>query len=235
MRNWKINIGNFFFKYRSFTPIPLILGVFLLFKPVKTGKIDFLIDILGISISIVGEILRILAVGYSFTGTSGRESYLRADNLNTSGIYSITRNPLYIGNFCIFTGLIIVYSNFLALGTFVFFLFFQYYFIILAEENYLLSKYGKSYNEYRSRVNRILPSFGKYIPNRNRFDMQKVIYKENDSVFNMLVMLGIVLVIKEFNNKEKIANPIFYIMAGILLFGSYIFVKIQKKKRHTKN
>lgn len=233
MKNWKINIGNFLFKYRSFTPIPLILGVFLLFKPVKIGKIDLFIDAIGISISIAGEILRILAVGYSFTGTSGRESYLRADNLNTTGIYSLTRNPLYIGNFFIFFGLIIVYSNIIALGAFTFFLIFQYYFIILAEENYLALKYGTSYIEYRSRVHRILPSFGKYIPNRNQFDTQKVILKENDSVFNMLVMLGIVIGIKELTYKGKIASPIFYIMAGIILLSSYILVKILKKKRHT--
>ena len=230
MLNWKLRGGNFLFRYRSFTPIPLIILVFIIFKPIDLGEKNLLINISGLLTSLLGEAVRIIAVGYSFTGTSGRESYLRADNLNTSGIYSVTRNPLYIGNFLIFTGLVVIFSNLFALLTFALFLILQYYFIILAEEDYLEKKYGSDYKVYLSRVKRIIPTFKGYRKNQNPFHLKKVIFKENDSVFNMLIMFLLVLLYKELKFSHRIDHPIAYIIPAGILILAYVIVKIIKKR-----
>lgn len=210
--------------------MPLIILVFVLFKPVNFGSWNWLIHTGGLFLSLLGELIRIFAVGYSFEGTSGRESYLRADDLNSTGIYSIVRNPLYIGNFLMFAGIVAVFANIYAFLVFAFFLITQYYFIILAEENYLSDKYPESYEEFRSRVNRIIPRFSRYRKNRNPFNLKKVIFKEKDSVFNMLVMFLLVLLYKEYVFYRSVPSLTLFIVTGSFLSLLYIIVKIIKNR-----
>jgi protein-S-isoprenylcysteine O-methyltransferase Ste14 len=230
MMDWKLAIGNFLFKHRSFTPVPLIVGVFIIFKPIDLGNNNLIINILGLMVALLGETIRVFAVGYSFPGTSGRESYLRADALNATGIYSIVRNPLYIGNFLIFTGLVTVFANPYAVSVFALFLIMQYYFVILAEEHFLKGKYGPEYDDYRRRVKRVAPTFGDYRKNRNPFNLKKVVFKENDSIFNMLIMFALVLLYKEKAFTGGINRPVLYIIPGVILIFLYIIVKVIKKR-----
>ncbi len=228
--NWKLKLGNFLFKHRSFTPVPFIVLVFVIFKPVDLGDYNLLVNLAGVALSFCGELIRVMAVGYSFEGTSGRESYLRADSLNTTGIYSVVRNPLYIGNFFIFVGLVAVFANVFAVIVFAVFSIVQYYFVILAEENYLKTTYSEPYADYCGGVKRILPTFKNYKKNRNPFNLKKVVFKENDSVFNLLVMFLLVLLYKERVFAGAIERPLFYIIPGGVLLAAYIIVKIFKKR-----
>ena len=127
MADWKLRVGRFLFKHRSFTPIPVMIFIFIIFKPVNLERQNIIIDVTGLLISLLGEMIRVISIGYAHSGTSGRESYLRAESLNVTGIYSIARNPLYIGNFLMFSGLVAVFSNIYAILIFGLFLIFQYY------------------------------------------------------------------------------------------------------------
>lgn len=206
----------------------VLLVVF--FKPIDAGAGNVLIHVPGLFIALAGEFIRILTVGFSHSGSSGRESHLRADRLNTTGIYSLVRNPLYIGNFFIFSGLIIVFTNPLALLVMALFLIGQYYFIILAEEAYLKDKYGPEFDDYCIRVRRIIPSFRVYRKNSRPFDAQKVLFKENDSLFNLLMIFLLLLLYKEKLHTGYIARPLAYILPAALLILAYIAVKIIKKR-----
>ncbi len=220
-----IKIGDILFKYRSFTPMPLIIIVLIFFKPYDYGTdINLLITIVGVFVSIFGEIIRMISVGFSYSGTSGRENYLKAENLNISGIYSIVRNPLYIGNILMFSGLLMVYLNVYALLAFVSFMLLQYHFIIRSEENYLKGLYKEDYSNYCSSINSILPKFSEFKKPNLYFNLKKVFFKENDSIFNMVVMFVILLAIR-----EKHFSSI-YIAIIIVLILIYIFIKIWKKK-----
>lgn len=230
MKNWKLKLGDFLFTHRSFTPIPLIVLVFIFFKPLDLEGKNILLNVAGLLVSLIGEMIRIISVGYAHSGTSGRESYLRAENLNTSGIYSFVRNPLYIGNFFMFCGLILVFSNIFALMIFAFFLILQYYFVILTEEDFLRKEYGADYENYCSQIKRIMPVLNKYKKNQNPFDLKKVIFKENDSVFNLFMMYLLILLYKERVFYGVIARPLFYVVPGGFLLIAYIIIKIIKKR-----
>lgn len=228
--NWKLKMGNFLFRFRSFTPVPLIIVVFVFFRPEINPAINNVLIISGLLVMFSGELIRIISVGFSFTGTSGRESFLRADNLNVSGIYSVIRNPLYIGNLLIYTGLLIAYSNIYALIFFDLLLIVQYYFIVLAEENFLKETYGNEYLSYKKIVKSILPRFRNYKKPENKFNKLKVIFKENDSIFNALVIFGIIELYKGYiATGEIIHGKSYSVYFGILII-SYILIKILKKK-----
>lgn len=231
--DWKLKLGNFLFKYRSFTPVPLIVLVFIIFRPVNLEGKNLLVNLMGFLVSVVGEFIRVIAVAYAYKGTSGRERYLKADALNTAGIYSLVRNPLYIGNFLIFSGLLIAFANMFAALVFMVFLSLQYYLIILCEEDFLRKEYGKEYENYCGRVRRVIPAFKNYGKSPNPFDLRKVIFKESDSVFNMLVIYLLVLGYKERFFSGSISSPFLFIIPGVVLVLSYILVKIVKKKRKT--
>ncbi len=161
MQTWPLRLGKSLFRFRSFTPLPLILLTFVFFRPLSPAPPWTFV---GVAVAFLGEGLRLASVGFAGSGTSGRESFLKADSLNTTGLYSLARNPLYWGNMLIFAGLLIVFANPWALALFVVFLFLQYHFIVLAEESYLREQHGRAYQEYCGRVRRWLPRFAGWTP-----------------------------------------------------------------------
>jgi protein-S-isoprenylcysteine O-methyltransferase Ste14 len=227
MQTWSLRIGKFLFKYRSFTPLPLILLTFLFFEPASPAPAWTLI---GLAAAFLGEGIRALSVGYSGSGTSGRESYLKAESLNTTGLYSVVRNPLYWGNGLIFAGLLTVYAQPLALAVFIAFLFLQYHFIVLAEESFLRQGYGPAYEEYCGRVRRWLPRLRGYVAPVRPFSWRKVFFKENDSCFNLLLAALLILSWKESHFAGKVLHPLLFSAAALLLFLAYAAVKFLKKK-----
>ena len=94
-----------------------------------------------------------------------------------------------------------------------------------------IETYGKDYEAYCTRVRRIIPTFKDYKRNQNSFNLRKVVLKENDSVFNMLVMYVLVLLYKERVFTGGIGEPFYYIIPGVVLITGYMIVKIIKKKR----
>jgi protein-S-isoprenylcysteine O-methyltransferase Ste14 len=227
MQPWPLRIGKFMFKFRSFTPLPLIVLTFVLFRPLSPS---LLWTVIGLAVSFLGEGIRMFCVGYAGSGTSGRENFLKAESLNSTGLYSLVRNPLYWGNGLIFAGLLTIYAQPLALILFAVFLFLQYYFIVLAEESFLRERYDPAFAEYCRRVNRWLPRFKNYAHPSLPFDRKKVFFKENDSCFNLLFTAMLILAWKEKVFAGRILHWPFFAGAatGLILF--YITVKILKKR-----
>lgn len=225
-------MGKFLFRFRSFTPLPLILLTFVFFKPLSSS---WSWTALGLLVALLGEGIRAGSVGYAGSGTSGRESFLKAESLNTAGLYSLVRNPLYWGNGLIFAGLLTVYAQPLALAVFIVFLFLQYHFIVLAEESFLRERYGSAYEEYCHRVNRWLPRFNHFVAPGRPWDGKKVLFKENDSCFNLLFAALLILAWKERFFLGLVRHPLFFAGAALLLVLFYAWVKILKKKNAIKN
>jgi len=114
--------------------------------------------IVGYLIALSGELIRIWSV--SFAGSETRTtSGVGGTYLVTQGPYSIVRNPLYLGNIMLYVGIgIMSYALFpwLQIFALIFFIF-QYYCIILAEEDFLQSKFSQKFTEYKNSVSRFLP------------------------------------------------------------------------------
>jgi protein-S-isoprenylcysteine O-methyltransferase Ste14 len=231
MEKWPLRLGKFLFRFRSFTPLPLIALTFLLFKPLSSAPAW---TWAGLALAVLGESMRIVSVGFARSGTSGRESFLKADSLNTTGLYSLARNPLYWGNLLIFAGLLIVFANPWALALFVVFLFLQYHFIVLAEESYLQERHGRDYQEYGARVSRWLPRFDRWAPPTGRFDWKKVLFKENDSCFNLLFGALLILAWKVIFFSGRLRHPLRFAVAALILVLLYAGVKLLKKRKQGK-
>ena len=95
-----MDTGNFLFKYRSYTPIPLALYILYNSHPEIQNVL------IGFILIAIGESLRMWAVSYA--GGITRTTNVGAPSLCTSGPYGYTRNPLYIGNMIIYSGVVFV-------------------------------------------------------------------------------------------------------------------------------
>lgn len=219
-------IGAFLFKYRSFTPLPLIAVVFIFFPPgTEAEPWPFII---GLLLALAGESIRIHSCGHAAGGTSGRESSFRADDLNTTGFYSICRNPLYLGNLLMMAGILLSYGNPWALLLGVILLAGQYHFIILAEEYYLEDKYGEQFRLFRTTVPRLLPNPLKWQRPSNAFRGPGVIWQEIDTIYNTAVLFLAVLAWKA-GQTEAVSQVRFFLflLAGFTL--AYLVLKAVKK------
>lgn len=73
-----------------------------------------------------------------------------------SGVYKVTRNPMYVGLLCLLVAWVVYLSTAWAMpGPLVFVLYINR-FQIAPEERMLLAKYGESYSAYTARVRRWL-------------------------------------------------------------------------------
>jgi len=223
-------MGRFLFRWRSYTPLPLILVIFLCVPPRDGGGFAPFLVAGGLGVSFLGIFIRVLAVGFAHSGTSGRESFLRADRLNTTGLYSMSRNPLYLANILMFNGLVIVYGNLFALLLCNLFLFGQYHLIIRSEESYLRDKYGEDYRVYCERVPRLLPRFSGFRSPGLEFHWRRVLVRENSSLLNWGIMLILILLLRGVRLTGVITHPWRYAgaVAGFVLL--YLTIKALRKR-----
>ncbi len=158
--------GDFLFKYRSYLPLLLVfMGIIIIvINPLKINIDDslFLYYILkqsAIFVGLFGLLIRAYTIGYTKKHTSGRntgEGQI-AEELNTKGIYSLTRNPLYLGNYFMWLSLAMMtgFIGFVVLFTLIFWIYYER--IIYAEEQFLRKKFGDKYLCWASKTPIFIP------------------------------------------------------------------------------
>jgi protein-S-isoprenylcysteine O-methyltransferase Ste14 len=148
--------GRLLFRWRSFTPIPLLLAAIPLLWQSR-GRASPLWLIGGVALCIAGQALRAWVLGQVPEGTSGQDETLAAASLNSQGPYALTRNPLYLGNLGICLGLCLVAHDVWLLAAVALLFAAQYRAIIAAEEHFLRERFGAAYDAYCARVPRFWP------------------------------------------------------------------------------
>ena len=156
---WVLRCGDFLFKYRN-AVFPAVFGILVLAAPASPwmpAHIDGVLDIAGICLAVAGQALRVAVIGLAYIKRGGLNKKVHANKLVTEGIFAVCRNPLYVGNAMILSGLLLVCNAPLAYALAGGFFVFAYWCIIRTEETFLLNKFGPAYVEYCRRVHRWLP------------------------------------------------------------------------------
>ncbi len=173
-------VDMFLFKYRGILP-PLFL-IFALGLQINVEVFARGADLPNIALLILGLFglgIRIFAIGYAGTNTSGRNIIGHvADSLNTTGIYSICRNPLYLGNFLLWLACIMAMDSVPIIAAFLIAVWWFYTRIIQSEEAFLTEKFGTEYTDYCATTWRIVPNIRTYRRGQTRFDMMRVLRQE---------------------------------------------------------
>jgi protein-S-isoprenylcysteine O-methyltransferase Ste14 len=188
VRGAAAQLGGALFRFRSFTPVPIIaITAVLLWRsrgvagPGGAG-VDAALNAAGVGVALLGQALRFYTLGLVREGTSGQGAVLQATHLNTRGPYAHVRNPLYLGNLGICLGLLLVAHHLAAYALVLGFFFFEYFFIIRAEEAFLLRTHGEPYREFLARVPRWVPRLTPAYQGRlnDSFDVGRALKKEHN-------------------------------------------------------
>jgi protein-S-isoprenylcysteine O-methyltransferase Ste14 len=150
------------FRWRSYPPVlvmALVLGEVAV-DPVAAGGAGAVAawTAAGMSLGALGLLLRAWTVGTVPAGTSGRGTReLRAETLNTTGAYSLTRHPLYLGNWLLWVGVAAVAGSPEAalVVTLVFWLYYER--IIMAEERFLWERHGDVFTAWAAHTPVFVP------------------------------------------------------------------------------
>jgi protein-S-isoprenylcysteine O-methyltransferase Ste14 len=113
--------------------------------------LSVVVVIAGVLISISG-----IATFLRAKTTINPMSPAAASALVTSGIYKLTRNPMYLGLAVILTGWMLWLANVLPFAFIAGFVFYLNRFQIAPEERTLEALFGREFSEYRAKVRRWL-------------------------------------------------------------------------------
>ena len=82
---------------------------------------------------------------------------VKENKLITTGVYAVVRNPVYSAFIFIFTGALLLAANYILL--ILPFVFWAFLTILMknTEEKWLRNEFGKDYEEYAKKVNRVIP------------------------------------------------------------------------------
>ena len=178
--------GAWLFRYRSILPVPLALILIL----VRKGQAPSVWPVaLGVMLVLLGQTLRLWAVRH--IGTISRTRTTRYGPLMTAGPYAIVRNPLYVGNWLLWTGFA-CWSRLLWMVPIAWAIFFaQYRAIARWEAEFIRSKYLDAYDDYARQVRPWMPRWpprAALAPVTPLHPWREVLFSERGTLIAVVVM-----------------------------------------------
>lgn len=231
--------GNTLFKYRG--QIPVIL--FFLSIPAiyftdyeflnSNENLDLILLITCAVFSFSGQVIRAIAIGTSNKNTSGRNTKEQvAEALNTKGIYSTVRHPLYLGNYFMWIGIVMYTYNiwFVLTVSLLFWVFYER--IMFAEERFLERKFGQDYIDWSMKVPPFWPSMKNHIKTDIPFSMKTILRREYSGITATIISFVFVAFLRDwFTTGEAHFKMVYGIVIGVGLLISFI---LRTLKHNTK-
>lgn len=178
-------IGGWVFRRRTW--LPLILTVPLLI-PAHPPVGSTVCLGLAIALSAIGEIIRLVSVGFAGRVTRTRSGVLSP--LIVAGPYRWVRNPLYIGNMAILSGIVAAFGHLELIAPAVLLTFCYYSLVVRWEEAHLGRVFGPEYAAYQQEAPRWLPR----MPRTNRrslhtLDLREALHSERGTLGTLTLTL----------------------------------------------
>jgi len=188
---WWAACGAWAFRNRSWLPVPVALSALLL--PVD-GALTRWLWPPGLVLIAAGTALRLWAVRH--IGVVSRTRAARLGHLILTGPYAWTRNPLYVGNFLLWTGfgLCAEVPWILPFAWIIFAL--QYSAIVRWEEHLLAESFPTDYSTYAAKVRRWWPSLGMGHPSETAAELNPwsaVLFSERGTFVAVGALMVVIL------------------------------------------
>lgn len=234
--------GQWLFRWRSYLPLVLFLPVVAALHgfayPRGSHTLDLVWDFLCLGIVFIGLGIRVATIGFAPAGTSGRntqEGQVAAE-VNTTGLYSIVRHPLYLGNYLMWLGPALFPRRWW-LPPLISLAFWVYYErIMFAEEEFLRRKFGQKYEAWATQVPAFWP-FARGWRKRWRrptlpFSLATVLRREYSGFYGAIGTFTLLeLVADRAATGRWIVDPVW---ATVFAVGTVTYVGLLLLKRRTK-
>jgi len=233
--------GNWLFRWRSYLPLVLLPMLLILLKDSEhverlAGDRDLsdgFWEVCCLAISFLGLAVRCITVGCAAEGTSGRNTKRqKAETLNTAGMYSVVRHPLYLGNFIIILGMTLFVEVwwFTLIVVLAFWLYYER--IIFAEEEFLRKTFADSYLKWAEQTPTFLPKCKNWKKVNLPFSFRTVLKREYSGFFAIIVYFTSMKVARALFSEGKLELDLAW--ATLFIIGLIIYLTLRTLKRKTK-
>lgn len=234
--------GALLFRWRSYLPLVLLVPTLIalpqsglledwfgeITEDIWTGFSTFL--------AFAGLGIRIATVGFVSAGTSGRNTTAqRAERLNTTGLYSVVRNPLYLGNAITLLGFVFAAKVWWLALIAVPAVLLYYERIVYAEEGFLLATFGSAYKEWTDRTPPFWPNFRLWRRPDLPFSLRSALRREYHGFYLIVVVLTVIEIATDLIGEgesfgqwaqEDLGWPIFFLVGTVI----YLAIRTIRKK-----
>lgn len=228
--------GTWLFRWRGYLPLlvaPVIIGAIASARwPLGSHRLHEWWDVLCFSISLLGFGIRVHVVGHAPVGTSGRNVPQQvAHSLTTTGLYSVVRHPLYLGNYLIALGAVLV--PFVWWSPLLFTALFWIYYerIMFAEEAFLRRTYRRQFVAWAQRTPAFLPRIAGWVRPAKSFNVRSVLRNE----YTALAMVALLHAVTQVAAQLVVAHraTLGRGWTAVLVAGLSTYVLLRSVKRHT--
>lgn len=231
--------GNWLFRWRSYVLLgftPLIMIVVSQPEPIEMrfGDLaDGLFESACIALAFVGLAIRAYVVGSVPAGTSGRNTTKQiANTLNTTGLYSLGRNPLYLGNAVIYMAIAFFLQSVWFAVLMLLFLVVYLERIIATEEKFLTEKFGDDYRNWAAEVPAFFPRLTGWRAPELPFSLRNVLRREYSGFFAIIASFFVLDQSREYLAESRTVLDPDWLAA--LAIGALIYVALRWAKKRTR-
>ncbi|MFT5884316.1 MAG: protein-S-isoprenylcysteine O-methyltransferase Ste14 [Arcticibacterium sp.] len=228
--------GNFLFKHRSYFPLLFLLVTIAVFYFEVIQSNSYLSSInywyFALAIGLLGLMVRVFTVGFTPINTSGRNTSEGqvADELNQTGIYSVVRHPLYVGNYLMWLAVAMLTASLWFIISFTLVYWVYYERIMFAEEAFLRNKFGEKYLGWAANVPAFIPMLS--IPTKPKYPLsvKKILKKEKNGVAALFGLFWLFDALKNYLESGQLnLQKNFWFWAFAISAVVYLILKIIKR------
>ena len=175
-----------------------------------------------------------MTIGLDYIVRGGRDKKVYAKTLVTNGIFAHCRNPLYLGNILIVSGLGVVADStvfyFIGIPFFVL----SYMAIIKAEESYLSGKFGEEYREYCGKVNSLIPDLSRIRTTLESmtFNWRRLLVKEYGTTYAWITVMILLIVKNQYvHYGHEVSRPVLWIASSSFIAVTIFYALVRYLKK----
>jgi len=221
--------GMFLFRWRGYLPLIFLAAVFATqyFDRAPREQSDTAWALVCLAIGIVGIVIRVFTVAFVPYMTSGRGTDAPyAESLNTTGMYSITRNPIYLGNFFTFLSPVLFTRNLWLLAMYVAVFALYHERIISAEECFLQRKFGQAYQSWSKKTPAFFPNPALWRKSARSFSWKMALRRECISLFTLIATIWGILLFELYLDHRNIVFDQLWVAMFALSGAIYLLVAL---------
>lgn len=229
--------GQWLFRWRSFLPLvclPVAASALANMSwPAGSYRFHEVWEVFCLAVSFAGLGVRIVAIGYVPEGTSGRNTKSQlATSLNTRGIYSTVRHPLYLGNFLIGLGAVLVPFEWWLLLLYVAAYCVYYERIMYAEESFLHERFGDAFTQWASKTPAFWPRLSQWRWPERSFSWRMVLRREYTGLIVVALFHTSIEIVEHWviDNQFRFEKPWAILMIGSLI----VYLLLRSLKKYTR-
>jgi protein-S-isoprenylcysteine O-methyltransferase Ste14 len=227
--------GNWVFRWRSYLPL-LLIGILLaslsgVKYPGDHSPSEWFFKILSLTVGFCGVGIRAYAVGCAPKRTSGRNTKEQvADTLNTSGLYSVVRHPLYLGNTIMWFSVALFAEAWMLAIVILLVSTLYHERIIFAEEAFLERKFGDIFRGWAARTPAIWPKFSSWKSPSLRFEWRQALQREYLGLFGLISTFCAVDLVAHWFCLHRLSLDPAWINMWLIGVGMFVGIRFLRKK-----